>query len=263
MYVENCRAGDPEFDENYEAGYLECKIGGRMVSDRELMKIQVEVLFTLDENGYLLGINEPGGDAELAPRFFIGHTNEGSICRFRFDLPEDVVTQLKEVAAAEPMLIDSRTCPSSYNQFKDILQSHAPIERIWIGPAYRFPKRIAPPTNVVRLSSENAGLLKGDFANMVTELDDGKPYLAVIEDSQAVSVCRSVRLSSRAHEAGVDTLDTYRWRGYATSAVAAWALAVRSLNLIPLYSTSWDNVASQGVARQLGLVQYGVDYHVI
>lgn len=263
MYIESRRTGNLGIDENYDAGNLELKIGGRVVSDRELIKMQVEVLFTLDENGRMLGINQSGGDVEPAPRFFFGHTTQGPICRFRFDLPENLVKHLKEVAAAEPMLMDSRTCPSSHNQFKDILQSHAPIERIWIGTAYRFPKHISPPTNVVRLSSENAGLLKGDFANMVTELDDGKPYLAVIEDSQAVSVCRSVRLSSRAHEAGVDTLDTYRWRGYATSAVAAWALAVRSLNLIPLYSTSWDNVASQGVARQLGLVQYGVDYHVI
>ena len=233
-----------------------------MVSDRELIKMQVEVLFTLDENGRMLGINQSGGDVEPAPRFFFGHTNQGQICRFRFDLPENLVTQLKEVAAAEPMLMDSRTCPSCHDRFKDILQSHAPIERIWIGPAYRFPKHIAFPTNVVRLSPENAGLLKGDFAKLVPELDDRQAYLAVIEDSQAVSICRSVRSSSRAHEAGVDTLDAYRRRGYATSAVAAWALAVRSQNLIPLYSTSWDNVASQGVAQRLGLVQYGVDYHV-
>ena len=198
-----------------------------MVSDKELIKIQVEVLFTQDENGCLLGLNEPDGDVEPAPRFFLGYTNEGSICRFRVDLSENVVAQLKAVAAAEPMLMDSRTFPRSHDPFKDILQSHAPIERVWVGPAYRFPERIAPPTNVVRLSPENAGLLKGDFAKMVPELNDGRPFLAVIEDSQAVSICRSVRLSSRAHEAGVDTLDAYRRRGYATSVVVAWALAVR------------------------------------
>lgn len=233
-----------------------------MVSDRELIKLQAEVLFTLDENGRMLGINQTGGDVELAPRFFFGQTNEGSIFRFRFDLPENVVAQLKEVATAEPTLMDYRTLPSCHTQLKEILKSHAPIERIWIGPSYRFPKRISLPPNVVRLSRENAGLLKGDFARMATELDDEKPYLAVVKDSQAVSICRSVRISSKAHEAGVDTLDAYRQRGHATSVVAAWAHAVRSLNLIPLYSTSWDNVASLGVAQRLGLVQFGVDYHV-
>ena len=229
-----------------------------MKSDIELMKIHVEVLFSQDENGGLLGINEPDGDAMLAPRFFLGHTSEGSICRFRYDLPEYVVMQLKEAVATEPMVMGQRTI----SQFHDILQSHAPVERVWYGPAYCFPERIESPANVVRLSRKNAGLLKGDFAEMVPELDDAQPYFAVVEDSQAVSICRSVRLSSRAHEAGVDTLESYRRRGYATSAVAAWALAVRALNLIPLYSTSRDNVVSQSVARRLGLIQYGVDYHV-
>lgn len=233
-----------------------------MVSDWELMKMQVEVLFTQDENGHLQHINEPTGDTKIAPRFFFGNTNEGSICRFRHDLPDNVVTQLKEVAATKPMPMNSQKIPSIHAQFKEILQSHAPIERVWIGPAYRFPEQIAPPTNVIRLSRANADLLKGDFAEMVSELNSSQPCLAVVEDSQTVSICRSVRLSSRAHEAGVDTLTGYRRRGYATSVVAAWALAVRALNRIPLYSTSWDNVASQGVARRLGLVPYGVDYHV-
>lgn len=229
-----------------------------MKSDIELMKIHVEVLFTQDEHGNLRGINELDGDAMLAPRFFLGHTNEGSICRFRYDLPEYTVTQLKEVVATEPMVMN----PRNFSQFHDILQSHAPVERVWHGPAYCFPDCIEPSKNVVRLSRENAGLLKGEFTEMVPELDGSQPYLAVVEDSQAMSICRSARLSSQAHEAGVDTLESYRRRGYATSAVAAWALAVLALNLIPLYSTSWDNVASQSIARRLGLMQYGVDYHV-
>ena len=233
-----------------------------MWSNMKLMEIQVEVLFTQDKNGCLQRINEPIGAAEPAPRFFFGYTNEGSICRFRHDLPDNIVTQLKEVAAAEPMSLNSQKIPSGHRQFEDILQSHAPIEQVWVGPAYRFPEQIASPTNVVRLSRARAGLLKGDFTEMVSELNSSQPYLAVIEDSQAVSICRSIRSSSRAHEAGVDTLVGYRRRGYAIWVVAAWALAVRALNRIPLYSTSWDNLASQGVARRLDLVQYGVDYHV-
>ena len=233
-----------------------------MVSDRDLMNIHVEALFASDGNGRLRGINEPGGEVGPGPRFFFGNAREGSVCRFRDDLPESVVTRLRKLAAAEPMLTDFRKFPRCRGQFNDVLQSHGPIERAWAGPAYRFPDRIEPPANVIRLSPENARLLKNELARMVPELDDERPYFAVIEDSQAVSICRSVRLSSKAHEAGVDTLEGYRQRGYAASAVASWALSVRALNLIPLYSTSWDNVASQGVARRLDLVQYGVDYHV-
>ena len=233
-----------------------------MISDTELMEIHVEVLFRQDENRCLQRINEPDGDGKPAPRFFFGYTNEGSICRFRHDLPDSVVAQLKEVVAAEPMPVNSEKIPKNHRQFKEILQRHAPIERVWVGPAYRFPQHIAPPTNVVRLSPANIDFLKGNFAEMVSELNNSQPYLAVIEDSQAVSICGSVRSSSRAHEAGVDTLVGYRRRGYATAVVAAWALAVRALNRIPLYSTSWDNLASQSVARRLGLGQYGVDYHV-
>ena len=231
-------------------------------TDIALMKIQVEVLFTQDENERLQRINEPTGDVEPAPRFFFGYTNEGSICKFRHDLPDNVIAELKEVAAAEPMLVNSEKMPKNHRQFEDILQNHAPIERVWVGPAYRFPEHIELPTNVIQLSREDTGLLKEDLTNIRSELNSSHPCLAIIEDSRVVSICRSVRASVRAHEAGVETLAYYRRRGYATSVVAAWALAIRALNLIPLYSTSWDNVASQGVAQRLGLVQYGVDYHV-
>ena len=231
-------------------------------TDIELLKMQVEVLFTQDENECLQHINEPIGPAEPAPRFFFGYTNKGSLCKFRQDLPDNVIEQLKEVAAAEPLPMNSQKIPKNHRQFEDILQSHASIERVWVGPAYRFPERITPPTDVIHLSNENARLLKGDLADIKPELNSPYPCLAIIEDSQVVSICRSVRASARAHEAGVETLAGYRRCGYATSVVAAWAVAVRALNLIPLYSTSWNNVASQGVARRLGLVQYGVDYHV-
>src|SRR5438876_246856 len=70
------------------------------------------------------------------------------------------------------------------------------------------------------------------------------------------------RQSPWAAEAGVETLDAMRGRGYATAAVAAWAAALRRRGLLPLYSASWENVASQRVAEKVGAVCYGEDWEI-
>lgn len=97
---------------------------------------------------------------------------------------------------------------------------------------------------------------------MVAEVADWQPFIAVVEDGRVVSVCRSVRITPAAHEAGVETLPEFRGKGYARDVVAGWVHAVRSLGSIPLYSTSWENTASQAVARKLQVVPYGADFHV-
>jgi predicted GNAT family acetyltransferase len=102
-------------------------------------------------------------------------------------------------------------------------------------------------------------LLAGEFAWLRDALEPWGPVAAVIVEGRAVSVCFSARLTPRAAEAGVETLPDFRGAGHATHAVAAWAQAIRESGRRPLYSTSWENLASQGVARRLGLRMYGVD----
>ena len=66
--------------------------------------------------------------------------------------------------------------------------------------------------------------------------------------------------SAAAAEAGVETAARFRGRGLAPQVTAAWALAIRASNRLPLYSTSWSNEPSLAVARKLGLKPCASDW---
>ena len=230
-----------------------------MIDDLELMEIHVETLFTRDVEGRLRYVNEPGDTP--APRFFLGRTKEGNVWRFRYDLSEEEVEKLDGLASSEPIPTDLQENPINLADLENVLGTHSKVGKVWMGPAYRFPDDIVHPTNVVEITNKNRELLSFGFKDMVPNLELNGPCMAVVEDRKAVSLCCSARVSSQADEAGVETLEGYRGRGYAANVVAGWGMAVRDLDRIPLYSTSWDNLGSQRVTRKLGLILYGVDLH--
>ena len=112
------------------------------------------------------------------------------------------------------------------------------------------------PTGVQMAEDEK--LLLHNFRGWLPgEIAAGRaPMMAIVEDGYPVSICSCARRSDKAAEAGLETAEAFRGRGYGPRVTAAWALAVRASGRIPLYSTSWDNAASLAVARKLGLVAY-------
>jgi GNAT acetyltransferase len=230
------------------------------IPDRRLMEIQADTLYTRDPSGCIHRVREPYGGP--APRFFFGRTQQGNIWRFRYDLPERVRDSLERLASDEPVIQDLRAAPQNLAAFVTALGDDPANPHPDSGPAYRFPDVVAPAANATRVAPANVHLIEEmgpDWASFGVELPEREPCWAVVQDGRVVSVCFSARLGDDAAEAGVETLAPYRGRGLACSVVSAWARAVQAMGLIPLYSTSWDNVASQGVARKLGLIQYGVD----
>jgi RimJ/RimL family protein N-acetyltransferase len=227
------------------------------VTDLALMELHTAALYRHDASGRILTTNEP--DGSRAPRLFLGRTTAGNVWRFRDDLPPDLVQRLGTILAAEPIATDLRQPPVGLAALRDLLGDHAPIDATWQGPAWSFPEEIAPPRHVNAFPPSPRAQLQKHFPYLTTELDDCQPCLAVVRDGAAVSVCFSSRNTDHAAEAGLHTVEAFRGRGYAVAVTAAWALAVRRSGRIPLYSTAWDNLASQAVARRLGLILYGAD----
>jgi RimJ/RimL family protein N-acetyltransferase len=117
----------------------------------------------------------------------------------------------------------------------------------------------------VLITKEKGSMLEAGFPwklpHLTADADIG-PVTAAVVNGSAVSICYCARLSPLGAEAGVETLDPMRGRGYATAAVAAWATAVRRQGLLALYSTTWENAASQRVAEKVGAVCYGEDWEI-
>lgn len=231
------------------------------MDDLELMRLHVEALFTHDARGRMLRVNEPGG--KPAPRFFLGRTAHGGVLRFRHDLDDGLVRALEAAYRAEPPGDERLDPPYGADPYHALLAVSAPVQGVWAGPAFVVPP--APPAaahGAVRVTEQNADVLRPHLAAWLGDVMTAPPLFAVLVGGRAVAVCASVRITEQAHEAGVETAPAFRGRGCAARAVAAWAAAVRETGAVPLYSTSWDNTASRALARRLGLRRFGADLHI-
>jgi GNAT superfamily N-acetyltransferase len=219
---------------------------------------RVAALFRHDARRRLVEVNQ--WDGGVAPRFFLMRTPEGVVARFRQDVPDDLATRLSELCAGERLCDPPPERPAHEREYLDAL---GPVERVWAGPAFTFPDDLPAAAAAVAIDEANAGLLRNGFEDWLPDVPHRRPFVAVIEEGRAVAICASVRISRDVHCAGVETLPGCRGRGHGSAAVAAWARAVRELGATPFYSTSWDNLASRGLARRLGLRLFAVDFHII
>lgn len=229
-------------------------------SDIELAGMQADALYVHDASGRLLRVNEPDPDGP-APRFFLSRTTAGNLWRTRFDLPASLVTALERLAADERLAGDLREPPYHIAEYRELLEQHAPISKVYAGPSYYLPELNAP-SGTVMITAENVSLLQAHFPYTLSHLTEHQPVVVMVADGVAIATCSSARITAQAAEAGVHTMESYRRRGYAAGTVSGWAAALRATGRLPFYSTWWANSASQAVAKKLGAVQYGVWFSI-
>jgi hypothetical protein len=225
----------------------------------ELMALHVEALYRYDTAGLMLGDNEP--DGADPPRFYMHRTLAGNTWRFGHTLPKTIQQHLATLCVAEPIAADLQSLPAQYYAIRAALAEDVPITGEYRGPAYVFERAPQPSACAVLIDKTNHDLLRRHFPYESYPPAAG-PAAVVVKDGAAVSRCFCSRLTSRVAHAGLETIEAYRRRSYAIASVATWAAAVYASGRQPLYGTSWDNLASQGVARRLGLQLYGEDWSI-
>lgn len=194
-----------------------------------------------------------------APRFALVRTSDGPLCRVRADIPDDLAEALIAVALAEPPMRrpdDPPTCDP------EVTRLLSPIERTGGGPFYAFPAVIGPDVSVTEITPTTRHLVPSELGGPEDLPDHEFPCFAVVVDGRAVSVCRTARLVERAAQAGVNTIEAYRRKGYASRVVVAWGRTIRKMRREPIYSTWYENDASRALARSAGLTLVGVDHNV-
>lgn len=211
-------------------------------------------------------VNEPG---EPRPgRFGVTRTAEGSRWAIRDDVPDAIAKRIGTLIEGDTLGDDPEAEPTYAGAIREALSEHTPITGEGSGPCFAVESLgPVPAGDVVRIEAENRHLLagfRGWELEQPSEVNERQPCFGVVEGDRAVSICFSARrpgapLGSGV-EAGVDTLEGHRRRGYAKRVVHAWAAELLRQGRVPLYSTSWDNTASRAVARALDMRLYGASW---
>ncbi|MEM7016165.1 MAG: GNAT family N-acetyltransferase [Pseudomonadota bacterium] len=226
----------------------------------DLIRLHVETLYIHNERARLLAVNQWDGGS--VPRFFLGRTIAGNIWRFRHDISDNLIQELETICKKEPVVNDLSQAPKYQDTYLELLSNEQPVESVWTGPVYWFEAIVKAKNPPVAIDETNASLLAAGMDDWLPDVPHRRPFVVAVEDGHAVAVCASVRITDAAHEAGVETWTAYRRKGHAFDAVAGWAQSVHELGAIPLYSTSWENTASQNVAAKMGLSIFGADFHI-
>ena len=214
-------------------------------------QLQLETLFILDDERRIVATREH--NRSPGPAFCL--IRDGSACAWAVNAdPRHLAEEVVVLAASEPPSRILTGAPKHADAYVALLGG-----RIEAGPVFTFPPD-SPASNDVVVITDLSQLERHLRGWTADELPDCSPILGILEDGNAVSVCFCARRSPVAAEAGLNTVDNFRNRGFGSRVTSAWARAVRSSGRLPLYSAAWENHASLGVARRLRLYACGSDW---
>jgi hypothetical protein len=225
--------------------------------------LHLDALYQRDARGFVSASRDPG---LKPPHFHLVRTPIGNRWLLGASLNRAQRERVTAILSVEPLIsdcADAETHPLDIDAIRAAIREHADPLREYRGPAFVFPDQINASTRAMLLVDLRQAPREGPFAWLGTAEENAHPIAIVrVGNGEVASVCYSARSTSAAAEAGVETAERYRRQGYGSMAALAWAAAVQQSGRVPLYSTSWENIASRLLAQRLGLTCYGEDLHL-
>jgi RimJ/RimL family protein N-acetyltransferase len=216
-----------------------------------LLRLERETLWVTDDKGRLMRART--AEHRPAPLLAVaragGHLWWATACEVNDD-------QLRDI---EMVLVDEDTQataatgwrPSTSRLLLDVLGDRADSDREERGPSFVLADVPEPVAAIECLTStqvdrdELRGLMPEDDRRNLAE-----PWAVAVSDGRIAAVCVTARSAPASVEAGVWTYEPFRRRGFGAAAVASWSELVSER--VVFYSATFDNVASQRIARSLG-----------
>ena len=210
----------------------------------------------------MVGTNEPWNlQNHDAPLLYVGWGHHTIVHGYRRDAPRAIIDSATSVIAGldHPPALDDRTLEET---ICGLFPASMHPRVTYAGPAYRFAGLGGLPTDAIQITRYNIERLGGEVEGLDLEIDFAQPFVAKLVDGHVAATCETVRKTGITVEAGVETRERYRLRGYGRAVVSAWACKAVEMGLVPLYSASWENRASISLARSLGLIHYGSEFSI-
>ena len=224
----------------------------------QIARLHLQSLYRLDDRGRVAEVREP--DPPPPPRFVLFRTHEDVQALVGAHLPDALAPQLVALAADEPPTPDAP--PKHLARYRSLLGAHREIEREYAGPSLYLPGPFGEVVGVRKVEAHDRDLLQRHFPDEARDFEARSPIYAAVEGGVAVAICFCSRDFGPGAPAGVFTIETHRGRGHARRVAAAWAAEITRLGSVPLYGTTWDNLASRAIAARLGAVMLGSDFWI-
>lgn len=211
-------------------------------------------------------------DGSPGPRLVVCGHQTGSWVLIRNDIGVDTAAEIRRLVNEEPILNTVGSEPAQLERYLEMLTREAQVQRYNTGALlYSFPSDFTYQHNLSLITSDSdtgkafladlpPGFRVQGYNSPVADIR--APWCIALHDGQIASIVETVNIGPLGAETGVNTVPSFRGRGFAAAATAGWASLPSLRPRFLFYGTDRWNRSSRRVTDRLGLQFIGSSFSI-